>query len=752
MKTILAFLVIFFSSYLPGLVYSQQANALLNLNLNFEKSIPGQKFPLNWFEWGTMDYSFKVDSVVRREGKYSMSIQAPKDKKESSFGCAASSIPVNFKGKSVKLSGKMKLENVKNGSAGLILRIDDKNNKSIQFDNMMQKNISGTIDWLEYSVTLPLDEAAKRIYFGGILSGTGKIWIDDFTLEIDNEDISMVQTVPEKIYKADSDKEFDNGSSIVITELNENSINNLYVLGKVWGFLKYYHPKIAEGEYNWDYELFRIIPGIINSSPEERNLKLLALVNSLGPITEFSTKKIEDVQNVVIYPELDWLKDKNIFSDELITKFEDIKNAKRPDDSYYIGLYPEILNPNFKNENHYAETVMDDGYRLLALYRYWNMIQYFFPYKNLIEEDWNGVLKEFIPKFINEKSNLDYHLNALKLIGRIHDTHANIWGSNKVLADYKGLRIAGPSVTFIEERAIVTSSFPFTDTSIKNNDDLKNGDEIISVNGKSVKDIITERLPLNPASNYPTQLRDIAFSLLRTNAESVSVEIERGGKIETAVLKTYPMSSLDYKKYYTANNKKSWSLINKNVGYLYPGTIQNSSLPEMMKAFKDTKGIVIDFRCYPSDFLVFDLGRYLMPQPTEFVKFRIGSVDFPGLFNVMDYTKTGEENKDYYKGKIIIIVDETTQSSAEYNTMALRKAPNGKVIGSTTAGADGNVSTIYLPGEIFTYISGIGVLTPEGKETQRIGIVPDVEIKPTVKGFREGKDELLLKAIEMIEN
>ena len=47
-------------------------------------------------------------------------------------------------------------------------------------------------------------------------------------------------------------------------------------------------------------------------------------------------------------------------------------------------------------------------------------------------------------------------------------------------------------------------------------------------------------------------------------------------------------------------------------------------------------------------------------------------------------------------------------------------------------------------------ISGIGILTPDGKETQRIGIVPDVEVKPTIKGFREGKDEVLLKAIEMI--
>jgi C-terminal processing protease CtpA/Prc len=170
-----------------------------------------------------------------------------------------------------------------------------------------------------------------------------------------------------------------------------------------------------------------------------------------------------------------------------------------------------------------------------------------------------------------------------------------------------------------------------------------------------------------------------------------------------------------------------------------------------MNKFKDTKGIVIDFRCYPVDFLVFSLGRYFLPEPKDFVKFTNGSLDYPGLFTFTENLKTGDTNKNYYKGKIIIIVDESTQSSAEYQTMALRTAPKAKVIGSTTAGADGNVSEIYLPGGIRTMISGIGILTPEGNETQRVGIVPDIEIKPTIKGFKEGKDELLLKAIELVE-
>ena len=98
------------------------------------------------------------------------------------------------------------------------------------------------------------------------------------------------------------------------------------------------------------------------------------------------------------------------------------------------------------------------------------------------------------------------------------------------------------------------------------------------------------------------------------------------------------------------------------------------------------------------------------------------------------------------------MVNELTQSSAEYNTMALRAGDNTTVIGSTTAGADGNVSSILLPGNIRTMISGIGVFYPDRTETQRVGIVPDVEVKPTIEGIKKGKDEILEKAIELINN
>jgi C-terminal processing protease CtpA/Prc len=104
----------------------------------------------------------------------------------------------------------------------------------------------------------------------------------------------------------------------------------------------------------------------------------------------------------------------------------------------------------------------------------------------------------------------------------------------------------------------------------------------------------------------------------------------------------------------------------------------------------------------------------------------------------------------HYAGKVVILVDEITQSSAEYHAMAFRAAPGAIVIGSTTAGADGNVSTVSLPGGLSSYISGIGVFYPDNRPTQRVGIIPDLVVTPTIAGIQAGRDELLEAAIRQI--
>jgi C-terminal processing protease CtpA/Prc len=188
--------------------------------------------------------------------------------------------------------------------------------------------------------------------------------------------------------------------------------------------------------------------------------------------------------------------------------------------------------------------------------------------------------------------------------------------------------------------------------------------------------------------------------------------------------------------------------LSNDVGYLKLSSVKSSDAAHYIDSAQGTKGLVIDIRNYPSEFMVFTLGSLLVDKPTEFVRFTAGDLSNPGAFHWIPYISLTPQ-QPHYKGKVVVLVDEITQSQAEYTTMAFRSA-GAVVIGSTTAGADGNVSEIPLPGGFRSMISGIGVFYPDKKPTQRIGIIPDIQVKPTIAGIRAGRDELLEEALRQI--
>lgn len=731
-------------SFLTVYGCSQNNSIPTELNFGFEKTTPDQKLPDGWFQWGT-NYSLGIDTTIMHSGKKSILIQPTDKRTTGSFGCIAYLIPARYEGQEIELKAFMKLLDVSDGPIGLMLRINGSTG-ILGFDNMQQRNIMGTKDWTLYSVKLPYPEGAKSIYIGAILSGKGQLWVDDFEVLIDGVPIEKVKQIQIKEYKADLDREFDKGSGIGPFNPNAQNIKDLRLLGLIWGFLKYYHPSIAEGNYNWDYELFRIMPKIINATtPAIRDNIFITWIKSLG---DFETNKEDGIPNTEtkLNPDLGWMSESNL-SNDLKTLLEGIKNAKRKESSYYIGLAPNAGNPEFKNEKSYSSMRFPDtGYRILSLYRYWNIIQYYFPYKYLIEDDWKNVLDEYIPRFITASNETEYKLLVLELIAQVHDTHANIWNKDDTFNRYFGLNYAPYKITFIENKPIITDSLK-SQLALKYY--LQKGDEITSINKIPIDKIVAERLKITPASNLPTQLRTLAGDLLRTNDSTLQVKFIRNGKNKSVDIKTYSPKDLNiYQR--TLNRDTCFKFIQPNIGYLYLGTIKNNYLHEIMEEIQNTKGLIIDLRCYPSEFVVFTLSKFLMPKSTPFVKFTQGSITTPGLFTMGSPLSVGEINEQYYKGKIVILVNDVTLSQAEYTTMALRVAPGAIVVGSTTSGADGNVSQITLPGGINTLISGIGVYYPDGRETQRVGIIPDVEVSPSINGILTNQDDLLNKAIEII--
>jgi C-terminal processing protease CtpA/Prc len=649
----------------------------------------------------------------------------------------------------LKLTGYLKTDQVAQGYGGLWLRIDGPQGM-LAIDNMSKHPVQGTTDWQQYTITLPLPEEAQGIAFGGLLPGSGTLWLDQLALTVDDKPLAQAPPKLVAHYKAEQDTAFRRGSRLTLEHLSPQQLDNLAVLGRVWGFVKYYHPAVARGDYNWDAELLRVLPRVLaTKSLSERSQVLSTWLASLGPIPACKTCQEPAPGSVRLQADLNWLTDTKQLSPALSQQLVYLRHNRNQGPHYYVAAMPNVGNPVFQHEEVYpAATTPDAGLRLLALYRYWNMINYFFPYRYAIGEDWQRVLPACIPEFVAASTAEQYQLATLRLAARIHDTHAGLTGL--ALQRYWGAYYAPVQVRFVEGQATVTNYF---DATLGAASALQKGDVLLQVDGVKTTDLVKARQPLTPASNEPVQLRNIAADLLRGTTDHVGVVVRRAGRELPVTLTRYPASQLNLALNSGTPDPKApaWRLLPDNIGYLALGTLQQSQLPEIMTAAKDTKGLVLDLRNYPSDFLIFALTPYLLRKPTSFAKFSQPSVAYPGMFVAGPEVVVPATKGQPYAGKVVILVNEITQSSAEYHAMAFRAAPGTTVLGSTTSGADGNVSTIVLPGNVRTRITGLGVYYPDGRETQRVGIVPDIEVKPTIKGITEGRDEVLERAMQLIK-
>ena len=521
-------------------------------------------------------------------------------------------------------------------------------------------------------------------------------------------------------------------------------IQKLSTLCKVWGFLKYYHPNVTTGKIDWDSELVEKIKLIKEANnKEENNIIYSEWIKKLGKIKECKKSNYNVPDSLKYNLNIDWINDSSIFTNEMISSLNYIKENRSKKQGYYIRS-EWMPSPDFGKENPYCEMIYpNEEYRLVGLFRYWNIINYFFPYKYVIGQNWNNVITELIPCFQNAKDTLEYHFAILELTTKVNDCHAGLYSDQ--INNFFGLHYPPFVYKIIDNKAIINI---LLDDSLAKSNDVLLGDVITKVNGKELEDVIKEKIKYIAASNEATKLRDLNGLLTRTNDDSIQITIERNGQHYSKSIKVYKATQFHYE--YRKRNKVSvCKVLNENIGYINMGMLKKNKVDSVMKIMMNKKAIIFDVRNYPKGTL-YAIAKYLNKENNPFVKFTKPDFSYPGVFKWTHEDYCGKDNPNYFKGKVVILFNEVTQSHAEFTCMALQTAPDVKSIGSHTAGADGNVTTIAFPGNNKVWMTGLGIYYPNGTKTQRIGLIPDIEIKPTIEGIRKGKDEVLDRAIEYI--
>jgi C-terminal processing protease CtpA/Prc len=503
---------------------------------------------------------------------------------------------------------------------------------------------------------------------------------------------------------------------------------------------------VTAGKYRWDYELLRIMPSVLNAqSRDDLSAVLARWIDSLGPMDECTLCTGLDTL-LKLGPDVDWIRNTSSLGVGLGNRLQSVYRNRVRNQQYYVALAPQVGNPIFKHESAYSALKFpDSGFQLLGLFRLWNMVEYWAPNRDIVGEDWAGVLRESILEVATAANHDDYGRALLKVIAQIHDTHANLWSSLN-LRPPAGECSLPMTVRFVDGKVLITEVKPGSNS---DGADPERGDEIVTLDGAPVSRLVAEWTPFYADSNDAARMRDMGRSFTNGNCGPVKMDVLRGGKTATMNLTRVQNAGTSAPILTHDLPGPTFRQLSKDVAYLKLSSIKSADVPGYIESARGTRGLIVDIRNYPSEFVVFALGSLLVKQTTPFVIFSEADLSNPGAFHtIAPVTLTPAE--PHYDGKVVILVDETTQSSAEYTTMALRASPNATVVGSMTAGADGNVSPISLPGGFSTMISGLGVFYPDGSPTQRVGVHIDVEARPTIDGIRAGRDQVLERAIHLI--
>lgn len=528
-----------------------------------------------------------------------------------------------------------------------------------------------------------------------------------------------------------------------VTQAQSGSLEKLC---KVWGYAKYYHPALATGELDWDQELLELIPKVLDA-PEDETLLLDWLV-SLGEAPEgtppdLSSIVYEDADGITrltdetaLAPETGWQGSLSPALSAALTRLSKTYVTDR-------SKGPASIDKNgvtvLDNENPYNTFFVSNArFRLLSLFRYWNIIEYFCPNRDIPGENWDAVLTEFIPKFLAAEDDLSYKLTVSELTARIQDSHTSAYDRGGTLIRFWGINRAPATFLTVDGRIVIDAKTKKHAADCP----LEPGDVVTKLDGGDIRQVIAEKRRYISFSNQQRIVLGLRYRLFATQNDSMMFTVERNGKTLDLLIKCCRDPIED-------PVEEAYRLLDGNIGLINPEALKKDEIHSIMKTLKDTKGLIIDLRQYPADFLVFSLAEYIMPEPAPFAKFSLATPGIPGQFSMTSEVVNGKENPDYYKGKVILLMNEQSASQPEYTVMALRR--RATVVGSASVGADGNNIRFFLPGGIETSMSAVGVYYPDGSPTQRVGISPDVEVLPTVEGLRQGRDELLEKAIELIE-
>jgi C-terminal processing protease CtpA/Prc len=393
-------------------------------------------------------------------------------------------------------------------------------------------------------------------------------------------------------------------------------------------------------------------------------------------------------------------------------------------------------------------TFPSEEYRLLALFRIWSVIDAFYPYKHLMDRGWEETLGEFIPRFRGAENAAEYNLAIAAMTKLLSDSHVYIAGL--VFNELIGPGFPPVSVSIVEGLPVITG---FRDRGASETAGASIGDVILSVDGEDARRRL-ERYTgyFSGSTREGLWLKAVQHFMNGPVDRIAHLRVRKQDGSERDLM--LPRRKEDFATlYHRERSGPVITVLDGHIGYADLDRLTYDQIDEMFEKLKETSGIVFDMRGYPNDTAWAIAPRLALTDNAVAAVIEttvVGTIPPHSLAAFNQTIGATPPGVSRYPGKTVMLIDERTQSQAEHTALFFRAANGTRFVGSSSAGADGEITAMVVPGGITIGFTGQSVKHPDGRQLQRIGLVPDVSVKPTIKGVQQGRDEVLEKALELL--
>lgn len=535
--------------------------------------------------------------------------------------------------------------------------------------------------------------------------------------------------------------------------------DRLLATGKLWATVKYFHPFLAYRDIDWDKALAEALPRIRSATTTaeyaEAVQSMLEALKDPSTHVGVATASAENhasaqrvwIHNGLLHPAF-LIRTGGEIETVAISLGDAVEATVRlsepatstaapapfPDRAYVESPYPTV------------------EYRILAAYKVWAVFHYFFAYRDLMDEDWDDLLPMYLLKFIAAKDAREYDLTIAEMLTHVADSHASV--ESKALSEYFGAAPVGLRLRLIEKQPVITQVLD--PEAVKAG--VRAGDIVKKVDGETILDRF-KREAQYVAASTPQALGAALMTRILNGPEgskaTLTIEDAIGNRKDVSVTR----STLFRSGLAARRGGETMQLLPGNIGYADLEHLKATDVDGMFEKFRSAKAIVFDARG-PSGDAAAELATRLTHERDAPVAVFTGPLtmnpDVPqsgiathtsSYFFVQTIPNSSEWK---YNNKTVLLIDERTIDQGEHTGLFLEAANKTVFIGSTSAGADGDVNEFVVPGGVTIRFSARDVRNANGGKLQRLGLQPSVSVSPTIKGVRDGRDEVLEKALEYL--